>query len=267
MKAFICVLCTGEPALATTTFYQELLRVYCDFYEVVFVTDLEDDCISTSTSSSTIEGIKTIHISAAICALAGYKGCVAQVNGRACARDKALYYFNYINTTPYLGIWFLEEDVFVPSTKTLFALDQKYGFVGVTDLLVKEHQPYLGSKDPWYWWPSIIKNEIKAAVLPSTCWAHAMICAIRCSPKMLKAINEYAEQNNTLFMDEALFNTLATHHGLKICLVKELEHINWRLQKELCIKDDVQLTHLYHPVKTVQVHELLRQRLRGYKLR
>jgi len=232
--------------------------VYRDFYEVVFVTDLEDDCTSTSTN----EGIKTIRISANVCALAGYKGCVAQVNGRACARDKALYYFNCINTTPYLGIWFLEEDVFVPSTNTLFALDQKYGFGGGgQDLLVKEHKPYLGIKDSWYWWPSIIKCANETSV-DKTCWAHAMICAIRCSPKMLGVINEYAQQYNTLFMDEALFNTLARFNGLQIRVVKELEHINWRLQKELCIKDkDVQLTHLYHPVKNVWVHELLRQRL------
>jgi hypothetical protein len=153
-----------------------------------------------------------------------------------------------------LGIWFLEEDVFVPSTKTLFALDQKYGFGGGQDLLVKEHKPYLGIKDPWYWWPSIIKCANESSV-EKTCWAHAMICAIRCSPKMLMAIKAYAEQHNTLFMDEALFNTLARCNGLQIRLIKELEHINWRFQKEL----SVQLTHLYHPIKNVQVHELLRR--------
>ena len=56
----------------------------------------------------------------------GYFNSNNNMRYQVTSRDKAFYYFNRINHTDYKHIWFIEEDVFIPTTKTISNLDIKY---------------------------------------------------------------------------------------------------------------------------------------------
>lgn len=174
------------------------------------------------------------------CEDAGFKDCVMMFRHQCCSRDKALYYF-YKNNVDYDNIWFLEEDVFIPTPLTIVNIDNKYG--NVDDLLVSSHEIYDKNTISDWHWPHV-KNTITIP-LP---WAKAMICAIRVSKKMMELIYEYATTNKTLFMDEALFNTIALYNNLIINVIPELSTITYR---DKWILDDILPQKLYHPIKNI----------------
>lgn len=186
--------------------------------------------------------IKIIKVDNKICEANGFKGTLTSLSpkwkDRAAARDKALYYFSNSNIK-YDNIWFIEEDVFIPSIHTITEIDKKY-IDG--DLLVSKNSVIHTDSSEWMW--PRLKNEILLPY-PHAC---AMICAIRCSKKILMNIKEYADKHHCLFTDEALFNTIALQNKLDIKVIKELSTIVWRRNWE---KSDILQTHLYHPIKEI----------------
>lgn len=183
--------------------------------------------------------VKIIKIDNKECEKNGFKSTVLKFNNKACSRDKALYYF----TNKFIDfnyIWFVEEDVFIPHIHTIENIDKKYGFEH--DLLAPSHNIINKQKTDWHW--NYIKKQIKIN-LP---YANSMICAIRCSNSMLNSIKEYAIKYNNLFLDEALFNTLAIHNNLKVLSIEELAGIVYR--KDWKITEIVD-TNLYHPIKNI----------------
>ena len=68
--------------------------------------------------------IKIIKINKNICESEGFKNTHLHIKG-ALAKDKALYYF-YKNNIDYDYIWFMEEDVFIPTIETIKNIDMKY---------------------------------------------------------------------------------------------------------------------------------------------
>jgi len=76
-----------------------------------------------------------------------------------------------------------------------------------------------------------------------------MICAIRCSKALLNSIKEYATAHKNLFLDEALFNTLAIHNNLNVLSINELSSIVYRKNWK---KSDIVDTNLYHPIKNIK---------------
>jgi hypothetical protein len=170
----------------------------------------------------------------------GFKNCVQCLPNKACSRDKALYYFARTDQS-YEQIWFIEEDVFVPTVTTISDIDAKYP---EGDLLTSSHSTDAETRN-WPHWKHIVQtNGIK---LPPP-YARSMICAIRVSRAMLCAVDAYATAHNNLFMDEVLFNTLAIHNNLSVVPIAELTTIHYRHAWKL---SDIQPTHLYHPVKKV----------------
>merc|ERR1712087_806349 len=94
----------------------------------------------------------------------------------------------------------------------------------------------------WHW--RLVNKQLKNSIpLP---YSASMICAIRCSKKLLKHIFSYALIYKTLFLDEVMFNTLALHNNLNIKVIKELKTIYWRHE---WTKKDININNLYHPVK------------------
>ena len=75
-----------------------------------------------------------------------------------------------------------------------------------------------------------------------------MICAIRCSRKLLECINDYVIKYNNLFMDEALFNTISLQNNLDIKIIPELSTIYYRHDWR---KEDISQSNLYHPIKSI----------------
>ena len=182
--------------------------------------------------------IKIIKINHKICEDSGFKSSILWLNNKACSRDKALYYFCK-NNIEYDNIWFIEEDVFIPSIYTIQNLNNKYIY---GDLLVKSNDIIYKKCSDWHW--SHINSQIKLN-LP---YSSSLICAIRCSKKLLQCINDYVGKYNNLFMDEALFNTIALHNNLNIVTPKELCTILWRGKLSKC---EINENNLYHPVKSM----------------
>lgn len=194
--------------------------------------------------------IKIIKLDNELCQKNGFKSCVLKFNNKACSRDKALYYFCKENIN-YDHIWFIEEDVFIPNKETIINIDKRHKNINCDLLCASNHMVYEKQKN-WHW--KHINNQIK--INPP--YAKSMICAIRCSKKLLNCINNYAKKHNNLFMDEALFNTLAYHNNLNVITPYELFGIvfrhNWELNK---IKKDC----LYHPIKNIDIQVEYRKKL------
>ena len=190
--------------------------------------------------------IPLIQVEASEAEAAGYKGSVLYFKERACARDKALYYFTYRHTIPFEYVWFLEDDVFLPTAHTLPAIDTKWSQY---DLLSKAHMVESGRPTGWHWQHIFSQTSIPPP------YASSMICAIRVSKPLLEAIRIYAQTYKGLFMDEALFNTLALQAGLRVGCPRELSTIEYQARWE---EWEIQSSHLYHPIKDVAEHDRLR---------
>jgi hypothetical protein len=227
----ICFL-TVRPVAAFVEFCKKLKN---DAYDVFICVD--DNSHSIPEFNDTVKIIKMDNAEAE---REGFKSCVLTLPNKACSRDKALYYFARMDTT-YEQIWFIEEDVFVPTVTTISDIDAKYPG---GDLLTSGHSTNAETRNWPHWKHVVHTNRIKLP-LP---YATSMICAIRVSKAMLSAVDAYATAHKNLFMDEALFNTLAIHNNLSVLPITELSTILWRHPWKLA---DIQPTHLYHPVKRI----------------
>lgn len=192
--------------------------------------------------------IPIIKINNKLCENAGFKSSVLYFKNKACSRDKSLYYFCKKNKK-YDNIWFIEEDVFIPSVDTIRNIDNKYKD---SDLLCKSREL---KKDTLNWphWERVISESKKD--LP---FERSLICAIRVSRKMLYVIEKYVETYKTLFMDEALFNTLANYEKLSVIAIPELSTIYFKKDWKL---SNININNLYHPIKNINKQNDFRQKL------
>jgi len=181
--------------------------------------------------------IKIIKFINHICEREGFKNTHSQIVG-ATSREKALYYFCK-NKIDFDNVWFIEEDVYIPTKESIQNIDNKH-ITG--DLLVRENNIIYTKRTDWLW--KLINRQIQLP-LP---YSKSMICAIRCSKKLLQCINEYAKKNKNLFMCEALFNTICIHNKLELVEVEELSTITWNHHWK---HSEVNKTHLFHPVKSI----------------
>jgi hypothetical protein len=229
----ICLL-SVSPCIKTYNFYKSI-QLHTK-YDVYIVID------NNSYNIPDYDGVvKIIKIDNNECEKNGFKSTVLWLNNKACARDKALYYFTRASID-FNYIWFIEEDVFVPSIYTIENIDKKYG--EEHDLLVKGNGIIHERQTEWHW------NHINEQIKIEPPYANSMICAIRCSKELLNCINVYAKTYNNLFLDEALFNTLAFQNNLRVLCIDELSTIEWRKDWN---KSDIVDTNLYHPIKNIDL--------------
>ena len=179
----------------------------------------------------------------------GFHSSVLYFQGRACSRDKALYYFS-IEKKDYDNVWMIEDDVFFYNLETIKRLDRRYPS---SDLLTKQFDIVRNEREKnemrWDNW-HFLTDKIGFP------WTKGMICVIRVSSSLLSAIRGYALKNKTLLFDESMFTTLSLHSNLSIDTPHEFQevdyydHINWNYLNQ---------THFLHPVKDPSVHEKLRR--------
>lgn len=160
---------------------------------------------------------------------------------------KALYYFSILNIT-FDNVWFFEDDVFLYKESTLFQIDLQYPSSDLISASLEAN--FEGLTTDWHWY--------KITVNYPAPWYKGMMCAVRLSAHLLKYIREYADKNKSLFFIEAMFPTIAKHHNLICVSPDELQHIYYRHEFNLI---DIKKTHLYHPMKEFDLHELLRTRM------
>jgi prepilin-type processing-associated H-X9-DG protein len=227
----ICFL-TVRPNKLFIEFCEKLANKDYDVYICV-----DDNMYEVPTHS---ERIKIIKIDNKLCERHGFKGSVLWLDGNACSRDKALYYFCH-KKLKYEYMWFIEEDVFIPTIHTIKLMDEKYKH---GDLLSASHNIKNDRTTEWHW-----KRVFRQIRIPLP-YASSMICAVRVSDKLLHTIHNYAKKYKNLFLDETLFNTLALHNKLVVITPPELSGIHFRYDWK---PHEIESTHLYHPIKDIDV--------------
>lgn len=241
MKNIICFL-TVRP---TKEFYDFSKSFKNNDYDVYIIIDDNNYKIPDYDGVVTVIQINNKH-----CEKHGYKNTLYYFNDRACARDKALYYFAMFNKQ-FGYLWLIEEDVFIPNTSIISNIDTKYSNF---DLLCKANKITNNMKETNKWhWPKIKQNI--CIPLP---WSCSLVCVIRISPKLLICIANYAKLYRTLFLDEALFTTLAIHNRLSIGNIDELSKLEFNKVWPL---DEISNKYFYHPIKNFQDHIFLRRHL------
>ena len=228
MKTIICFL-TVRPSNIFLDFCEKLI----DYHDIYICIDDNNYNIDNKYTKFNI-----IKIDNLFCENQGYKNSVLYFENKACSRDKAIYYFCNIKND-YNYLWMIEEDVFIPQINTLLNIDNKYSN---EDLLSMNNEITYEKRSDWHW--KRIFNDCRLN-LP---YASSMICSIRVSNKLMVCIKNYVDMYNSLFLDEALFNTIALHNKLKVNAIEELSTILYQKDWNLI---DIIKTNLYHPIKDI----------------
>jgi hypothetical protein len=241
MKNIICFL-TVKP---TKEFYDFAKTFKNNEYDVYIIIDSNEYIIPEYDGV-----IPIIKVNNNVCESRGFKNTLYYCDNKAFARDKALYYFT-VSRISFMYLWLIEEDVFIPNTTIIPSIDVKYpGY----DLLCKANKITSKITQPVDWhWP-----KIKSNIFIQLPWACSLVCAIRITPKLLGCIAKYAKMFNTLFLDEALFNTIAIHNGLSIRAIEELSKLEFNKRWNI---NDFSYKYLYHPIKNIQDQIFIRKHL------
>lgn len=203
-------------------------------------------------------GIELIQISKNDCCGKGFMdSSTATKLPRIIAWDKALYFFS-IHCRNYDNVWFMEEDVFIHSESTLIELDREFP---KEDLLTKNHN--IKNNDDvldWHW--KHVNGYIK---LP---WACSLVPICRLSNLLIEKIRLHAKKAGCLFFIEAMFNTIAEQNNMLIGgrvpggngHMEKFKFIDHMGDGERFV-DEKHKQYLFHPIKDVSRHEIIRKRL------
>jgi hypothetical protein len=154
--------------------------------------------------------------------------------------DKALYYFSKLHPDKFNFIWFIEDDVFLHSQKTLLDIDTQY-----------PTQDLISQKNREGYWPHW--RTIKLSHDPP--YFNTLVCAVRISSNLLKAIESYATTKGELYFIEAMFPSECRFAGLIQQTIPELDTLHWQKTKKFTsfLKENI-----YHPLKNTSDHEKIR---------
>jgi len=136
------------------------------------------------------------------------------------AWDKALFFFSRIMFGRYKFVWFFENDVYIRSVNSFVkvhseALNCQHNLVIKSNHI--ETNPNLAT---WHW-PTISKTF----AVP-TPWYISTACAMGLSKRIMRAVDEYAQNNTRLELLETFFNTLSMHGNLSVWNPKAMETID-----------------------------------------
>lgn len=231
-------------------------KIWLDFlnkfkiYDIYVVIDSND--LDYSKIYKNYENINFIQINNNLCKNNGFYNCTLTIKGpnQVLGWDKALYYFTNINTK-YDNVWFIEDDVFFYSEKTISNLDLKYPW---NDILCSPE--YRINKDgmskEWHW--PLLKVNFKPP------YYSLMVCAVRMSKRLLSYIGDYAKTYKTLFFLEVMFLTIAVKHNLIIGMPKELSTIVYRRDWK---ESELNKINLFHPIKNMELQANSRRLLKS----
>ena len=219
-------------------------KIWCDFLNVFtrykIFTVVDDNNFDLSDFINNYNNITFIKVENKKCQLNGYIDTSFTLNKLISGWDKALYYFGVENTN-FNYIWFIEDDVLFYNEETIMRIDKQY----INDDLLSNN--YLensnGNKNTWHW------HRINIQYPPP--YYSGMMCAVRFSNNMMKCINNYAKEHNTLFFLEALFPTIAIKNNLKYTNPVEFNKIYYKHNFK---GERINMTIFYHPVKDLYNH-------------
>ena len=248
---------TLNPSRPQIDFYKDMVGFG---YDVFFIVD------NNTFHCPTIPNVVFVQINDIACQAAGFSMLNPVISRRkinhVSSWEKSLLYFSIINND-YDSVWFIEDDVFVPSISTFYEIDLEFPSA---DLISKENKlNETGELKSWYWWKFVPEQ-----ILPLP-WASSMVCAVRLSKKLLRDILNKLDKNkhdiyfirrmNKYLFIEYLFNTVALHSGLEIIVCPQLSCIEWRKEWK---KEEIDVKKIYHPVKDQALQISFRQELGLY---
>jgi len=211
-------------------------------YQVYIVVD--DNTADYTAKYAHFSSLHIIQIPNSECSTYGYLNMNFCMRKSITAWEKAMYYFTRKNRS-HDRIWFFEDDVFFHAEDTLRSIDRAYED---GDLLSNQYTENLtGDKSVWNW-PHVDMR------LPPP-WHHAMCCAIRVTKRLLDTVLDYAEKHKTLFFLEAMFPTLCKQNSLIYHTPSELNYIDYKIN---FTETDITTKGLYHPIKEINRHRLIR---------
>jgi hypothetical protein len=252
---------TFRPTAAMLDFYEQLSADGYHIYCFVDDSNYEIDEFNKYNyiKNNNITNVKSkqltvIKMNEESCVSNGYTkfAIMPNSNKKVFSWDKAIYFFCCVSRG-YENVWFIEDDVFIPNEKIIQIIDKKYLYADIlsSDCIVND----TGEKDSWAWWQCVPDN----IELP---WAHSMVCAIRISNLLLSIIADYVIQSldnkERIKYIEFIFHTLALKNNLNINKIQELQKIYFRKEWSY---EDLDVNHLFHPVKAFDSHPEWRQRL------
>jgi hypothetical protein len=236
-----------------------LTRYYSQYWVDVLNTFTNYDCylvIDDNTNiydeSTQTGNVRIIQVPDEVCYQSNYYKSSTWSNLKdIVAWDRALYYFNRVNTD-YENIWFTEDDVFFHSHTIFKTIDDKYPS---SDLLCAFHEinPTGDIHAGWNHWINVIHRI-------GTPWAHSLIAVSRLSRRLLQRVDDYLSDRHLMFI-EALFNTLCLHHNYVVDNPTEMTTtIHYDTKWDI---DNIDFTKLYHPIKKIEDHIYIRNKIKN----
>jgi hypothetical protein len=218
----LCVL-TARPPLETLEFTEQLaqngMRYGVDVYIII-----DDDKFNFS-SLKVFSHIRLLNISRKECISHGYQYTthVGVNHSNVVAWDKALFHFSVLNKN-YSFVWFVENDVLIPSTQSFLLLHQLYA--NDSDLVIPTTAVNVdGNATYWLW------SEAVGKIAPP--WSNAMVNFVGLSQRLLQAIAEEIKWRGRAPFHEFFFATTAIKLNMKIVTPFELntivfrQHVGW----------------------------------------
>jgi len=244
----LCVL-TARPPLETLEFTEQLaqdgMRYGVDVYIII-----DDDKFNFS-SLKVFSHIRLLNISRKECISHGYQYTthVGVNHSNVSAWDKALFHFSVLNKN-YPFIWFVEDDVFIPSIQSFVSLLQLYA--NDSDLVIQQNSINLnGNKTYWWWFEAVGK------LVPP--WSKAMVNVVGLSQRLLQAIAEEIKWRGRAPFHEFLFLTIAIKLNMTIVTPFELNTLTYR--KEFAWEHVYRRpNNMWHPMKNSSQRSSFRQR-------
>lgn len=237
-KQFVCVL-----TRYLNQYWIDFLKAFTQYETYLVIDDY------STIHDKIIEGVHIVQVDDETCKTHNYYKSSSWTNLKdIISWDRALYYFNHVETD-YENIWFLEDDVFIMSEKTLIDIDNQHP---QSDLLTSFHEinPTGDIYAGWDHWINVIHRI-------GTPWAHSLVCACRLSRRLMERVDNYLNDRHLMII-EALFNTLAIHYNYIVSNPVEMATtIKYNVP---CDYNNINTSYIYHPVKKIEDQIFIRNK-------
>jgi hypothetical protein len=188
-----------------------------------------------------------------LCYDSGFRNVNFVIKKKVTAWDKVLYFLCRVLQDIDFA-WIVEDDVFIPSMKSIEKMTNKYkdyDLVTASDISNKAED-----RTSWHWkyMPKYMNTNS-----PKKGWYKSMVPAMGISRRLLYTINLHTLAYKQLMFIEFMFNTICHRAGLNNITAPEFNYIVWRKSRteDNWTKEDVlkeSSEYWYHPIKNREDH-------------
>ena len=216
-----CIVALCEDSKPTT--FSRFLSTFSD-YDIFFFNNKKGDNSFKKNSWGNY-----VNISEEYCIRSGYSGF--SYNDRNKVESKALEkaalfmygLYKKLRKEMYRNIWFIHEDVFFFSEKTLKDIDKRYS---KASLVCKNLLRASSIKDKKTLWRLFGENSRNRHAVDNSQLFYSNLKAFRIRPEMMLSYNSYAEHHSQLFYNEIYLPTFALLNNFTISRPPEMRTIS-----------------------------------------